>query len=87
MDFDNGCPEKEGHSLLERLGVPVQRGMTKPRIEAILGKPVQAGRYFMDYVFGTKWKYDVGLIFGANGLSRVLILRKDMADAQRATGR
>jgi hypothetical protein len=29
MDFDNGCPEKEGHSLLERLGIPVHKGMTK----------------------------------------------------------
>jgi hypothetical protein len=41
----------------------------------------------MDYAIGKEWKYDVSLIFGPEGLSRVIISRQDMADAQRATGR
>lgn len=83
LDFDNECPEPEGHALLDDLGLKLRRGMSGSEVKAALGVPQEDDPRWMVFVLGERWPYYVGcLVDGARGLCRVWICRKDLADAE-----
>jgi hypothetical protein len=83
LDFDDDCPEMEGHALLDRLGLNLRCGMPGQQIKDLLGTPESDQPRWLRFVVGSKWPYYVGcLVDDAKGLCRVWICRKDLADKE-----
>ena len=80
----NGCPEREGNALLEKLGLGLRAGMPEDSVRDALGASKQVDLW--PIVVGDESLYYVGCAFGDHGLSRVWICRKDLADEQTRTG-
>jgi hypothetical protein len=80
LDFENLCPEKEGHALLDKLGLKLRRGMSYNEIKAFLGVPVGGDKKFSRYVIGRVSPFYVSCSLNKDGLFKVWICRKDLAD-------
>lgn len=80
LDFDNMCPEAEGHALLDVPGLKLRRDMSYTEVKGILGVPEEDDVKFVRFIIGKTWPYYVGCSIGENGLFRVWICRKDLAD-------
>lgn len=78
LDFNNGCPEAEGNTLLAWLGLPIRKGMTAEAIRVALN--VAPKQELWTIVIGDRWPYYLGCVALAEGLVRVWICRKDLAD-------
>jgi hypothetical protein len=83
LDFDNDCPEAEGHALLDQLGLKLRRGMSGAKIKELLGTPEDDDPRWLCFIVGSRWPYNVGcLVDGDKGLCRIGICRKDLADEE-----
>ena len=81
LDFDNDCPEREGHVLLENLGLPLRRGMSFERVCDILGPPLDPTPTWPRFVVGDQEQYYVSChIREESGLCSLIIARKDLVD-------
>ena len=83
LDFDHSCPEIEGNALLEYLGLSIRKGMPYEQVRRILGtpEPVKANPAHLRFIIGSACPYYVGcFIREREGLSRVWICRKDLAE-------
>jgi hypothetical protein len=78
LDFKNRCPEAEGNALLAQLGLPLRKGMTGAQVREALG--VAKEQKLWTIVVGHRWPYYLGCVVFAEGLERVWICRKDLAD-------
>jgi len=78
LDFKNRCPEAEGNASLARLGLPLRKGMTEPQVRAALG--ISDDQKLWTMVVGDRSPYYLGCVVFAEGLERVWICRKDLAD-------
>lgn len=83
LELWSDCPETHGNALLGGLGLKLRRGMTAEQVKDILGIPEEDDPRWLCFVVGTQWPYYVGcLVDGDNGLCRVWMCRKDLADGQ-----
>jgi hypothetical protein len=81
LELADDCPEFEGHAFLDSLGMNLRKGMNYAGVLAVVGPPQHERRCFVRFVVGDKWPYYVGChIDDQNGLVRVWIGRKDLAD-------
>jgi hypothetical protein len=84
LDFDNDCPETEGHALLEHLGLKLRRGISVVAVKKVLGTPETERPRWLRFVVGRRWPYYVGcLVDDDRGLCRVWVCRRDLADKEQ----
>jgi hypothetical protein len=79
LELGTDCPPREGHALLDDLGVGLRKGMTSAQVKEVLGVPEEDDPTWLFFVIGDKWYY-VGCLITDEGLHRVWIARKDLAD-------
>lgn len=93
LDFEEGCSETEGNALLQRMGLLIYKGMAYEQVKKILGQPTRdtfgtptgGNSTELRYVFGAVSQFYVDcFITEREGLSRVRICRKDLADESDA---
>ena len=85
LAFYSDCPDHEGTLLINRLGFQLRQGMSAAQVKETLGVPEIEQPRSLRFVVGKKWQYYVGcLIDDENGLCKVWICRKDLADEQIA---
>jgi hypothetical protein len=77
---EGGCPEAEGNALLQELGLGLRKGMPEDPVRKALGVSPQVDLW--PITVGDQWPYYVGCALAEDGLNRVWICRKDLADAQ-----
>src|SRR6266567_8691739 len=82
LDFKNRCPEGAGNALLQELGLPLRKGMTEAAVREALG--LTAEQVLWTVVVGDTWPYYLGCVVFAEGLERIWICRKDLADEWEA---
>ena len=83
LDFDNECPEAEGHLLLDQLGLKLRRGMPCAQVKNAFGRAKKDNSRWLVFVVGERFPYYVGcLVDGERGLCRVWVCRKDLADEE-----
>jgi hypothetical protein len=80
------CPEAEGNALLKYLGLGIRKGMSHAQVRAALGIPIEEAANFILFIIGKPpWPYYVSCgISEVEGLFRVWICRKDLADEEIA---
>lgn len=87
LDFDNGCPEVHGNALLSHLGLGLRRGILHSQINKVFRNPIEDIPTYLAFVVGQKWPYFVGCyISETEGLCKVWICRKDLADTEEEEG-
>lgn len=83
LELERDCPEAEGHVLLDTLGLRLCKGMTGEQTIEILGVPERDKKEYYRwqvFVIGDPSPYYVGCLITEEGLSKVWICRKDLAD-------
>jgi len=89
LDFERELSEAEGNALLQRLGLHIHKGMSYQEVRGKLGDPTRdrfgpptnGNPTELRYVFGSVSRFYVDcFITESEGLSRVWVCRKDLAD-------
>jgi hypothetical protein len=84
LELGTDCPEKEGHALLDALGLSLRKGMTYTQVKENLGVPKEDEPTWLVFLTGDEFPYYVGCLITDQGLHRVWICRQDLADENTA---
>lgn len=85
VDFENGCPIAPANEFFKQLGLQISYGMSHAQVRQALGEPVEDIPTYLRFIVGQEWPYYLDCyIKEREGLFKVWICRKDLADQQIA---